>query len=132
MDRVFLDANVLFSTAYRADAGTARLWSLADVALITSAYAAEEARRNLESSEQLARLDKLLAELELVGATSGRPLPEGIVLPEKDRPILLTAIEAAATHLVTGDFTHFGRYYGKRIAGVLVTTPGEYLRARKS
>jgi uncharacterized membrane protein HdeD (DUF308 family) len=34
LDRVFLDANVLFSAAYRADAGLGRLWNLKDVALV--------------------------------------------------------------------------------------------------
>jgi len=42
-------------------------------------------------------------------------LPGGIALPEKDRPILLAAIEARATHLITGDKRLFGKYFGKRI-----------------
>lgn len=46
-DRLFLDANVLFSAAYREDAGVAFLWSLDDVVLSTSSYAIEEAERSL-------------------------------------------------------------------------------------
>ena len=54
-------------------------------------------------------------------------LPDGISLPEKDRPIMLAAIEAQATHLLTGDLRHFGSYFEKRIAGILIMPPGDYL-----
>ena len=47
MDRLFLDANVLFSAAYRPNAGLLRLWRLPDVVLCTGRYALEEARTNL-------------------------------------------------------------------------------------
>jgi hypothetical protein len=43
LDRVFLDANVLYSTAYMELAGLAPLWSLDDVQLLSSTYAIEEA-----------------------------------------------------------------------------------------
>jgi hypothetical protein len=49
-------------------------------------------------------------------------------LPDKDVPILLAAIEARATHLITGDVRHFGAYFGKRIEGILVLLPGDYLK----
>jgi uncharacterized protein len=55
-------------------------------------------------------------------------LPEGVPLPEKDVPIPLAAIEARATHLLTGDLRHFGSYFGKRVKGILVLLSGEYLR----
>ena len=42
-----MDANILFSAAYRSDAGLKRLWKLPGARLITSAYAVEEARRNM-------------------------------------------------------------------------------------
>ena len=58
------------------------------------------------------------------------PLPKGVALPEKDQPILLAAIDAQATHLLTGDFRDFGRYYGHTIAGILVLPPSDYLRVR--
>lgn len=51
MDRLFLDANILFSAAYRPDAGLRRLWEVPNVELVTSAYAGEEARRNLDLPE---------------------------------------------------------------------------------
>jgi uncharacterized protein len=51
-------------------------------------------------------------------------------LPEKDQLILLAAIGAGATHLLTGDFRHFGPYYGERIQGVHILPPGDYLSLR--
>jgi hypothetical protein len=51
-------------------------------------------------------------------------------LPEKDVPILLAALEARATHLLTGDVQHFGPYFGERIEGMVIVLPGEYLRMR--
>jgi len=35
---------------------------------------------------------------------------------------------AGATHLITGDVRHFGRYFGQRVLGVLVMPPAQYLR----
>jgi hypothetical protein len=32
--------------------------------------------------------------------------------------------------MLTGDFWHFGPYYGKRIEGVLILSPGDYLSLR--
>ncbi|MEX2310668.1 MAG: hypothetical protein WD738_24085 [Pirellulales bacterium] len=61
MDRVFLDANVLFSAAYRDDNRLLQLWTLADVELVTSALAVAEALRNFDAEVQRERLNKLLA-----------------------------------------------------------------------
>ena len=44
MNQVFLDANVLFSAAYRLDTPLRKLFSLPNVMLVTSAYALEEAK----------------------------------------------------------------------------------------
>jgi len=128
VDRLFLDANVLFSAAYRPDAGIARLWQVSAVELMTSAYAAEEARINLTERDQRNRLVTLLERVNIVVGISG--LPAGITLPEKDQPILQAAIQARATHLLTGDKRHFGRYFGKSYGGVLVVGPGEYFKTR--
>lgn len=123
-DRLFLDANVLFSAAYQPNAGVASLWKLQGVELVTSAYAAEEARVNLTSENQRERLAKLLRTVEIVTGVS--QLPHDVELPPKDRPILQAAIYAHVTHLLTGDQRHFGRYFGRRLAGVLVLRPAEY------
>jgi uncharacterized protein len=127
VETVFLDANILFSAAWRPGSGLRRLWSL-NISLVTSAYAVEEARHNLPLPAQRDELLRLLNRLTIVPAPpAGTPLPETDALPEKDRPILRAAIGARATHLLTGDVTHFGRYYGKRVHGVLILSPAEFL-----
>ena len=131
MDRLFLDANILFSAAYRPGAGLPGLWRLRDVQPITSDYALEEARVNLPDQSQHVRLSKLVRTMKVVPDFPDRPLPQGVILPDKDRPILLAAIAANATHLLTGDFTDFGRYYGWSVEGVLIVPPSEYLSARQ-
>jgi uncharacterized protein len=89
--------------------------------LCSSRYALEEARINLNHEVQRTRLVRLAGKVQLFDAGK-HELPEGVSL-EKDVPILLAAIEARATHLLTGDFRHFGSYFGKRVevldAGVL-------------
>jgi predicted nucleic acid-binding protein len=130
--RAFLDANVLFSAAYRPDAGLRKLWTLRKVDLVTSRYAAEEALRNLEDQEQVQRLDALLRTVEIVDATPAeRPFAELLKLADKDRPILLAAIESRSTHLLTGDFKHFGPYYGQTIEGVLILPPSDFFHRFK-
>lgn len=130
MDVAFLDANVLFSAAYRQGAGLRRFWELAEVELATSAYAAEEARSNLREPEQRHRLRFLLALVRVVEDIADLPLPPEVELPSKDRPILVAAMRAGASHLVTGDVMHFGRYFGRRIGGVLVQKPADFLAGR--
>lgn len=131
MDRVFLDANILFSAAYRRDARLRRLWELSDVKLLTSAYAVEEARRNLDTLQQRADLAEILRFVQVIAVTpSDLPIMPAIEISDKDRPILLTAIAAQATHLLTGDVRHFGRYYGQVVKGVLILPPAQYMRTR--
>ncbi len=130
MDRIFLDANVLFSAAWREQNGLLPLWTLDGVKLLSSTYAVEEARVNLPEREQRIRLASLVERIEIVGMGHPASLPGSVALPSKDLPILLSAIEAGATHLLTGDKAHFGRFFGRRTAGVLVLPPSEYLRRR--
>ena len=77
-------------------------------------------------------MEELLGSVEIVptAAPTDHPLFSALELPDKDRLILLAAVSAGATHLLTGDFRHFGPYYGERIEGVLVMPPGEYLSSR--
>ena len=98
--------------------------------MITSVYAAEEARRNLSRPRQREDLEELLDSVEVVSTavpSMDHPLFSTVKLPDKDRPILLAAISVGATHLLTGDFRHFGPYYGERIEGILILPPGSYL-----
>ena len=129
MDRLFLDANILFSAACRANAGLLRFWKLRNVILCSSRYALEEARINLTEDAQRRRLTRLARNLQWFSAAP-RELSVGVSVPEKDEPILRAAMEAQATHLITGDIRHFGPYFGKAVGGILIMSPSEYLRKR--
>ncbi|HWZ79624.1 MAG TPA: PIN domain-containing protein [Candidatus Sulfotelmatobacter sp.] len=129
MDRLFLDANVLFSAAYMANARLRELWRLRDVELWTSRYALEEARVNLSDEVQRQRLLELSEPLQFREARERR-LPARVALPEKDAPILLAAIEAGANYLLTGDVHRFGQYFGKKVEGVTVLPPARYLKIK--
>ena len=129
MDRLFLDANVLFSAAHSETSSLSRLWARAGVELLTSIYAFEEARRNLETPERIARLARLAAQMLVVAIDDSEiALPPKLVLREKDRPILRAAVAAKASHLLTGDLRDFGPFFGKTVLGVLVLRPADYLR----
>ena len=120
---------MLFSAAYRPDAGLARLWQLRGVELMTSDYAAQEARLNLIEKDQRVRLANLLGKVRMISAVA--PLPAGVRLPEKDQPILQAALQGRATHLLTGDKEHFGPHFGRCLGGILVLPPAEYFERRR-
>ena len=131
MDRLFLDANVLFSAAYRQDAGVRVLWALRGAELVTSAYAVQEARRNLAAPAQQQALDELLRTVEIIDhQAGGSQIPAGLSLPEKDQPILAAALDAKCTHLITGDVRHFGPHFGHQLGGLVVLRPAAYVAGR--
>ena len=132
MDRLFLDADVLFSAAYHERTGLLRLWVLSDTHVFTSRYAAAEARRNLPTQEQQKRLDSILERTELTDEGDPKTIDDEKHLPKKDRPILRAAVLGKATHLITGDLAHFGRFFGKRLQGVMVMPPADYLASREN
>jgi len=133
LDRVFLDANVLYSAAYLERSGLARLWTLDGVEPLSSGYAIEEARRNLamDRAVSLPRFNRLVTALSIVNAPQGLQLPKNILLDAKDQPILMSAIHGKAHYLLTGDARHFGHLYGKRIEGVMVLRPAQYFAERR-
>lgn len=128
VDRVFLDANILFSIAY----GSAGLGHLSELAhkgqcfLLASGFVIEEARRNLEHPAQLNRLKTFLTHVQIV-PEADTTIPCPIELAEKDRPVLMAAISAKADFLLTGDLHHFGKYLGQTIRGVRICMAREYL-----
>jgi len=77
--------------------------------LCTSRYTLEEARANLNEENQRRRLIDLAKKLHLLEADP-RPIPHGVSFPEKDIPIVMAALAARTTHLLTGDLRHFGPY----------------------
>ncbi|KAF0243766.1 MAG: hypothetical protein FD180_3089 [Planctomycetota bacterium] len=131
MDRVFLDANILFSAAWFRESGMRRLWRMTGVLLLTSEYAAAEARKNLDSAKRLSDLERLLEGVTVLPQPEAAMPAEARPLPVKDRPILAAAVHARATHLLTGDFMHFGPFFGKKIRGVEVLAFAQYLESRR-
>jgi predicted nucleic acid-binding protein len=133
VDRIFLDANVLFSIAHGSP-GLKRLEERAQkkhCLLFASNYVIEEARRNLSNPSQLKRLEAFLSKVQVIPEIDPQ-LPSPLDLPEKDRPVLLAAISVRADYLLTGDITHFGKYFGKRVSGVTICLPRDYLSNRPS
>ena len=128
--RLFLDANVLFSAALRAEGNARALFLLArpaNVTLCSSAFAVEEASRNLrlKRPEALSGLSPLLAEIEIGNAPSVDAMTTAskFGLESKDLPILAGAIAARTDLLVTGDRRHFASLFGKSAAGVQALLP---------
>jgi predicted nucleic acid-binding protein len=129
-ERVFLDANVLFSIAYGSP-GLEQLWSDAKnekYELFASQYVIEEAKRNLDRREQQDALNRFLSEVRVV-PEADPALPCPIPLPEKDRPVLMAALSRKADYLITGDVSHFGKYFGKKILGLRIYSPRDFFDA---
>jgi predicted nucleic acid-binding protein len=124
--RLFLDANVLFSAAYRENSPLLGLWHRRGAELLTSAYAHAEAERHLNQSQRV-RLTALMKGVRLVPDAPSQDLPKELSLRGKDVPIVAAAIAARATHLITGDRRDFGPYFGKRLGEMQVLPPRDYL-----
>lgn len=134
--KLFLDANVVFSAAHQAEGRAQALVALANAgrcALVTSAHALEEARRNLELKSRgfEKRLAASLGSVAIVGEAPGDLVAwaGGEGLPPKDAPILAAAVHCGAAFLVTGDARDFGHLYGRTLQGVKVVTPAQALQA---
>ncbi|MBU2601059.1 MAG: DNA-binding protein [Actinobacteria bacterium] len=135
MKRLFLDANVLFTAAHNPtgkaalviEEGIRGRWALA-----TSRVAVDEAAHDLRLKypEVLPRLTPLLAAVRVVPHRPDRACP--VELPAKDRPILQAALDCGATHLLTGDVTHFGPYMNRpqSVDGLVIQTVGDFLRSQ--
>lgn len=128
--RVFLDANVLFSAAYRETGSVRAFFALADAGaceLVASGYAIEEARRNIlaKHPERRDDLEALLSRMSVCPEPAAATVAWAVAqrLPPKDAPILAAAVEARCHLLVTGDRTHFGALFGRRLRGTVVMLP---------
>jgi len=132
INRIFLDANILFSVAYGSP-GLNRFWELAKkgrCTLFTSNYVVEKARRNLINSEQLKKLSTYLSKVRIVPEVDP-DIPCPIELPKKDRPVMLAALSIKADYLITGDTIHFGKYFGQTVSGVKICRPRDYFANQK-
>ena len=133
--RAFLDANILFTAAYSPEGLSALLFELRRrrvLELLTSEHTLEEVRVNLDvkKPEALDRFETMLEFLELIRAPASPPLV--LNLPEDDLLIFAAAVAGRATHLLTGDKKHFGRYFNKptETAGIRVQTVRQFFNQR--
>ena len=109
------------------------------VRLMTSLYVMSEVERNLPRIDQIERLGGLMVSVGVLPLSAGNDdkieLPEVLILPAKDRPVLLAAIRARADYLITGDKKHFSQWFGQTISGVRIESPTTLLthfRLRKA
>ncbi len=133
--KLFLDANILFTAAYSPEGISRNIFNLADAgfcSLHASAFASEEARRNLalKAPTKLPVLDVLIAQLTVVAEPAPEKLQQAQSLPlaSKDAPIMAAAVTCAADLLVTGDRRDFGHLFGMSVEDVKVLSPAEALR----
>jgi uncharacterized protein len=126
--RVYLDANILFSAAATDGAIRRLIDDLVGAGhrLVADAYVWTEADRNLalHYPDRREHLESLRTALELHShfAGAGKELA-AVPLPEKDLPVLASAVSLSCQTLLTGDRTHFGALYGRKIAGVTILSP---------
>lgn len=131
--RLFLDANVLFSAAYRPEGRCAALFALAGrgrCSLLTSAYAVTEADRNLrhKAPEALKALASLLDRMAIVAGPDQAAQARAALLglDPGDVPILGAAFGTCEI-LVTGDRKHFAHLMGRPVKGLRIMDPGTAL-----
>lgn len=123
--KIFLDANVLFSASNPTSNIHRFILLLSQThQMVTSDYAHEEARRNVQAKRPIwygtfLDIEKMVTRLPSV------PLYHEVELVEKDRPILGAAIAHQCDYLLTGDKKDFGHLYGRKIETVTVI---DYLR----
>jgi len=134
--KLFLDANVIFTAAYSAQGlsrGLFRLAAVGKCALCTSAFAHEEAVRNIQKKapDKLADLTMLIQQVDILP----EPHPQRVIRAErlplagKDAPVLAAALQGKADVFVTGDRRDFGHLFGQVLEGVKILTPADALDA---
>ena len=128
--RVFLDANVLFSAARSSGSPLYGFFRLAEAGvceLLASHFALDEARRNIARKQpaMTAELERLIRRITICREATSDEVrwARSAGLPDKDAPILATAVQAKADFLVTGDRADFGGLYERKLRGVEILTP---------
>lgn len=125
--RIFLDANILFSAVKSDGAVHAFVAMLLDGGheCWVDGYVVDEARRNImaKAPGRLPHLDGLVScvRMSVVAPAAARAEVHG--LPEKDRLVLAAAVAVKCNALVTGDRAHFGKFFGRLLAGVMIHSP---------
>jgi len=134
--KLFLDANVIFTATYSAQGlsrGLFRLAAAVKCSLCTSAFAHEEAVRNLhkKAPDKHADLTTLMQQVDILTEPHPRWVAwaERLPLAGKDAPVLAAAIQGKADIFVTGDRRDFGHLFGQVLEGVKILTLAATLEA---
>jgi len=122
--RIFLDANIIFSAA-KSDGAIRQLLRLLfekGHELVADDFVLEEARRNL-AAKYASDESSVKACFRVFSLPKSAPLPETLVLVEKDRPVLASAIALRCDTLLTGYSMHLGHLLGIAIEGITIYSP---------
>ena len=139
MKTLFLDANIFFTATLSREGGSALLFKLAEgkqFKLVSSLYALEEAKRNLqykvgdECIPYFLSLVSLLSYVDQGAASQEETDFWDSWLIQKDIPILLSALKQKADVLVTLDRKDFmSARMQKAPLKLLIQTPGDFLKS---
>ncbi len=134
---MFLDANIFFTATLSQEGGSALLFKLAKgkhLKLVSSLYALEEAKRNLQHKVGEECIPYFLNLVSLLShADQSLPSQEEVDfwdawLAQKDIPVLLSALKQKADVLVTLDRKDFmSARMQKAPLKLLIQTPGDFL-----
>ena len=138
MNKVFLDANVIFSAVYSETGGSAYILQLAKkdrIKLYSSRLAIKEAERNLREKADIKAVLKfydLLDEvyMELIDTDRAKAKERfSDFVGEKDSPILDSAIASKADFFITLDKKHFlNRKVLSAKLPVKIVTPSQFIQ----
>lgn len=137
--KLFLDANVIFTAAYSAQGlsrGLFRLAAAGKCSLCTSAFAQEEAHRNIQkkAADKLPDFTTLMRQVDILPEPHPKWVTwaERLPLARKDTPVLAAAIQGKVDIFVTGDRRDFGHLFEQVLEGVKILTPTDALEAVSS
>jgi hypothetical protein len=131
--RLFLDSSVLLAASGSAEGASRLLVEEAEGSgwiLLTSLYCFEETRHNLPKLGTNAEADFSKYVAPFVDCIDTRLVVDRpLVYPvSKDRPVVVGALAAKSHALLTLDRGDFQRLLGTQVYGVMILTPGDWLR----
>lgn len=139
MHKLFLDANIFFAATYSETGASRALFKLAEkgkIKLVSSTYAIQEAKRNINFKIGEDQLPKFYALISLLSSLEKRTPSINLktkyqpLITKKDLPILLGAIQQKSNYLITLDRKHFKtQELAKSNLPLKIMLPGEYLQS---
>lgn len=138
MDKLFLDANVIFSATASTSGASRVLFELAEhnlLVLLSSTYALREVKLNVQIKLGEDHLPTLFSLISVLHAVDDQPAPEKIsnqfksLIVAKDLPILCSAYQQSVDWLITLDRKDFMTKQLKNAKfNFKIGTPGDYLQ----